>query len=319
MPCYRPITAYRSSQGRNANGAWPLSFSVNGGFKDMPVTIACGKCIGCRLERSKEWASRCVHESRLWDSNLFLTLTYDDAHLPKNMSLVSKHLQDFWKRLRSWVFSPTGLGRVPEKEFVDGANRVVNGIRYFACGEYGDTSKRPHYHAIVFNLDLPDKIPYKRSFDGSQLYISNTLNALWGHGYCVIGAVTFQSCAYVARYVTKKIYGLSAPEHYGDREPEFCRSSNRPGIGANWFIKYADEVARNGFVLINGHKNPVPRYYLKRLERLDPQKLLDIKEHKRIIATRKQDNPDKSYERLADREALQEYRARQLRRDKATH
>jgi hypothetical protein len=127
---------------------------------------------------------------------------------------------------------------------------------------------------------LPDKIPYKRSFDGSQLFISNTLNKIWGHGYCVIGAVTFQSCAYVARYVTKKIYGLAAPEHYGDREPEFCRSSNRPGIGASWFIKYADEVARNGFVLINGHKNPVPRYYLKRLERYSATGLLGDPERK---------------------------------------
>jgi hypothetical protein len=191
--------------------------------------------------------------------------------------------------------------------------RTLRSITILATSEIPDAI----YNAIY----TIDKLLLRNTTKSSRTKnpISKTLNKIWGHGYCVIGAVTFQSCAYVARYVTKKIYGLAAPEHYGDREPEFCRSSNRPGIGASWFIKYADEVARNGFVLINGHKNPVPRYYLKRLERLDPQKLIDFQERKRIIMCRKQDNPDKSDERLKDREALQEYRAKSLRRDKATH
>lgn len=318
MPCYHPLVGYRSREGKNENGNWPVVFNVSQGYKDMEVVVPCGKCIGCRLERSKEWAGRCVHESRLWEHSYFLTLTYDDVHLPANNSLKAKDLQNFWKRLRKSVFSASGLGREPIYEFLDGRKTVVNGVRYFACGEYGDRSARPHYHAIVFNLEIPDLIPYKRSFDGSQLWLSNWLRSLWGLGHVVIGAVTFETCAYVARYVTKKIYGLAAPEHYGDREPEFCRSSNRPGIGANWFCKYPDEVARNGFVLINGVKNPVPRYYLKKLENLNKSEYLTYKHKRSIIAKRSKDSPDKSQERLATREELQYHRAKLLKRDKAS-
>lgn len=318
MPCYHPIVGYRSREGKNDSGAWPVVFNVASGYKDMEVVVPCGKCIGCRLERSKDWAGRCVQESKLWDFNYFITLTYDDWHLPANMSLRSKDLQDFWKRLRKAVFSENGLvRRVPEFEVVNGKRTLVNGVRYFACGEYGDRSCRPHYHAICFNLEIPDLIPYKRSFDGSQLWVSNWLSALWGHGHVVIGAVTFETCAYVARYVTKKIYGLAAPEHYGDREPEFCRSSNRPGIGFGWFEQYCEEIPRLGSVLVNGVENRVPRYYLKKLEERDYEAYLTYKKKRDIIAKRKKDSPDKTQERLAKREELQKYRATLLRRDKA--
>jgi len=318
MPCYHPIVGYRSREGKNDSGAWPVVFNVASGYKDMEVVVPCGKCIGCRLERSKDWAGRCVQESKLWDSNYFITLTYDDQHLPANMSLRSKDLQDFWKRLRKAVFAENGLvRRVPEFEVVNGKRTLVNGVRYFACGEYGDRSQRPHYHAICFNLEIPDLIPYKRSFDGSQLWLSNWLSALWGHGHVVIGAVTFETCAYVARYVTKKIYGLAAPEHYGDREPEFCRSSNRPGIGFGWFEQYCEEIPRFGSVLVNGVENRVPRYYLKKLEERDYEAYLTYKKKRDIIAKRKKDSPDKTQERLAKREELQKYRATLLRRDKA--
>lgn len=319
MACLKPLIGYRSLQGRSEKGSWPVVFNVSSGYKDMVVVVPCGKCIGCRLDRSKDWAGRCVQESRLWDHNYFLTLTYEDKCLPDNFSLRSKDLQDFWKRLRKATFSQNGqVKRVPEFEVINGKRTLVNGIRYFACGEYGDRSKRPHYHAICFNLEIPDLIPYKRSFDGSQLWLSNWLSSIWGFGHVVIGAVTFETCAYVARYVTKKIYGLAAPEHYGDREPEFCRSSNRPGIGFNWFIDYADEVARNGFVLINGHKNPVPRYYLKKLEERDKQAYLKYKDKRAIVAKRTKDSPDKTPERLATREELLKYRSKLLRRDKAS-
>lgn len=318
MPCYKPLVGWRSRDGRNEKGNWPVVFNMAEGYKDMEVVIPCGKCIGCRLERSKEWAGRCVQESKLWDNNYFLTLTYDDAHLPANGSLRSKDLQDFWKRLRKAIFSEAGLvKRVPEYEEINGKRSLVNGVRYFACGEYGDRSCRPHYHAICFNLEIPDLIPYKRSFDGSQLWLSNWLSSIWGLGHVVIGAVTFESCAYVARYVTKKIFGMAALEHYGDRESEFCRASNRPGIGLAWFSEYQDEVARNGFVLVNGHKNSVPRYYLKKLEERDRSAYLNYRKKRDKIAKRGEDNPDKTPERLADREKLTVYRSTLLRRDKA--
>lgn len=313
MPCYHPITGWRSASGKSENGNWPIVFNISEGYADMPVTVPCGKCIGCRLERSKQWASRCMHESRLWDSNYFLTLTYDDAHLPKNLSLVPKHLQDFWKRLRKRVFNP----ETAVYEEIDGKRTLVNGLRYFSCGEYGDKSLRPHYHAIVFNLEIPDLIPYKRSFDGSQLWLSNWLNDIWGHGFCVVGSVTFDSCAYVARYVTKKMYGAKAPEYYGDREPEFLRASNRPGIGLGWFLKYQDDVAQHGFVRVNGVKCQIPRYYLNKLSKLDNQAYLSCKNKRAKMAKRVENSPDSTPERLVVRENLQVHRSKLLLRDKA--
>lgn len=331
MTCHHPIIAYRSREGKNENGKWPVVFNPAQGYRDKVLKVPCGKCVGCRLDRAKDWAGRCVHESRLWDSNLFITLTYNDKHLPKNYSLEPRDLQLFWKRLRKWVFSPNGLGRVPEYEVVDGKKIVVNGVRYYAAGEYGEHTGRPHYHAIVFNLELPDLVPVGIGRDGHIVYKSAILERLWSVprkvlldgkkdviydpiGHVGIGTVTFESAGYVARYVMKKIYGPDAPAHYGLRVPEFSRSSNRPGIGANWFIEFADEVARNGFVLINGHKNPVPRYYLKRMEKTNYENYLTYKKNRDIIVLRNKGSPDKTDERLADREKVLLHRISQLKR-----
>lgn len=349
MSCLSPLTGWRSVCGKNANGKWPVVFDIKQGYRDMPVTIPCGQCIGCRLDKAKDWAGRCVQESLLWDNSYFLTLTYDDqltnvadyfdedfnpkTTRPSDGSLMPYHLQLFWKRLRKWVFNKApdkseieemikrgeqpymkGLGRVPEYEFLEGKKTLVNGVRYFACGEYGSRTARPHYHAIVFNLDIPDLIPCGRGADGDQLYVSNILNRIWSHGRVIVGNVDFRSAGYVARYTTKKIYGPSAAEFYGSRVAPFTRCSNRPGIGANWFIRYADEVARVGFVLINGHKNPVPRYYLNKMEKMNKENYLTYKNKRANIMARTKGSPDKSPERLEQRKEYLEYVSTQLHR-----
>lgn len=235
--CTKPITGYYS-RSVNPSGKRSLVFAASEGFSDRPIQIPCGQCIECRLERSRQWAMRCVAEASLWPDNIFLTLTYDDIHLPDNFSLVKRDLQLFFKRLR--------------KEY-------GSGIRYFAAGEYGDKSQRPHYHAIIFNFKPHDGENVHLS--GRPLYISRTLARLWPYGFHSYGDVTFESAAYVARYCLKKLTGPLA-ESYGLREPEFALMSRRPGIGSGWFDKYHKDVyPGDRFIIRDGQAMNPPRYF----------------------------------------------------------
>lgn len=193
---------------------------------------------------------RCVHESKLHEKNCYLTLTYDNDHVPYShvtgeQTLVKKHLQDFMKRLRYYL----------------GDTKV----RFFACGEYGENTHRPHYHVIIFGYDFEDKVLYKFSKDNFPYYYSPTLNKIWSHGLCVVADVTFSSCAYVARYITKKITGEAAKDVYEGIQPEFVNMSRRPGIGKLWFDKYSSDVYPYDEVVINDNgkyrKMSPPRYY----------------------------------------------------------
>lgn len=224
------------------------------------LKLPCGQCIGCRLERSREWAVRCVHEASLWPKNAFLTLTYDDVHLPSDLSLHKEHLQDFWKRLR---------------KSLDGVK-----IRYFAAGEYGSLLSRPHYHACVFNY-WPYDAKLWRIRHGTRLYVSPSLAKIWPFGYHVVGEVTFESAAYVARYCLKKITGDQAEEHYHGLEPEFVVMSRRPGIAKEWIEKYRGDVYPNDFVVIRDNiKCRPPRYYDKIYDDIDGN--LDYVKNKRM-------------------------------------
>lgn len=216
MPCYAPIIAYYSKCVGDT-GKRGIVFSKTAAHSGVPLRLPCGQCIGCRLERSRQWAVRCLHEKMIWEFNYFVTLTYSDKFLPAGLTLDKRALQLFMKRLR--------------KHYGDG-------IRFYGCGEYGDRTKRPHYHLILFNCKLDGLRFYKHQADGSPLFYSETLEKLWPFGFNVVGEVTFESCAYVARYITKKIFGDKAEAHYGGRQPEFTVMSRRPGIGSAWFERY---------------------------------------------------------------------------------
>ena len=227
------------------------------------MKVPCGQCSGCRLERSRQWAVRIMHEAQMHDSSLFLTLTYDDDHVPSDGSLRKKDLQKFWKRLRK---------KVPGK------------IRYYAVGEYGDNTQRPHYHACVFNVDFEDKAPI--SVGATNLYNSSVLDSIWKQGFTTIGELTFDSAAYVARYCMKKVTGKKAHEHYqridpdtGEVywiEPEFQVYSNKPGLGRSWYDKYYREVFPNDEVVINGKQVRPPRTYKTWLEQTDSETALKV-------------------------------------------
>jgi len=291
MPCYAPKLVYRSKDGKNANGKWPITFSPRDGYTDLQLTIPCGQCIGCRLERSRQWAIRCVHESQLHEANSFLTLTYDQDHLPANGSLVKQHFQKFIKRLRR---------SIPDK------------IRYFHCGEYGELLGRPHYHAIIFGYDFPDKVQHSKEND-HILYSSKHLATLWPFGQALIGDVTFESAAYVARYVIKKRTGKQAAEHYGEKIPPYVTMSRRPGIAADWLKQFKTDIYPEDHVVIrNGQICKPPKFYDKKLEQSSPEEYKKIRKTRHESAILRKD--DNTPQRLQVKERLKLKQLEQLKR-----
>jgi hypothetical protein len=181
-----------------------------------------------------------MHESLLHPISSFITLTYDNENLPEGKSLEKIHVQAFIKKLRKKIY--------PEK------------IRYYLVGEYGDETQRPHYHAIMFNY-WPDDSRYYKSTPDGKYFRSSNLNSLWGKGNCLIASVSFDTAAYTARYVTKKITGEEARFHYSGRSPEFALMSRRPGIGQPFWKKYCDQIISDDHIVINGRKMPLPKSY----------------------------------------------------------
>lgn len=291
MPCYYPLQAICTPR---EDGKKDVAFCVSSwlrrDWKPSGYTlIPCGRCIGCRLERSRQWALRCVHEAKMHEESCFVTLTYDDEHLPKDGSLCRKHVQDFMKRLR---------------------RRLDRKVRVFYAGEYGDQLSRPHYHLCLFGIDFDDKVFWK-SFMGHSYYVSYFLADVWQKGFCVIGDLTFESAAYVARYCTKKITGPLADEHYQGRVPEFCGMSLKPGIGATWLDKYGEtDVFPRDECIARGVRCRPPRYYDKLWERKFPQDYAKAKELRRLKGEKRK--PDNTPERLAVKLRCQEARIKLL-------
>lgn len=241
-----------------------------------------------------------MHENQSHELSIFVTLTYDQE--PEGRSLVKSHYQSFMKRLRKYHKKP---------------------IRYFHCGEYGETTSRPHYHAILFGIDFADKKKHTTTPLGETLYSSETLERIWGHGHCLIGSVSEQSCNYVARYILKKITGESAQNHYetlnldtGEiirRTPEYITMSLKPAIGADWFDKYASDVFPSDSVISRGKETGVPKYYTRRHLQSFPDQEKPIK-YARIkkAASRKADNTP---ERLSVRKTVKLAQISTLKRE----
>jgi len=235
----------------------------------------------------------------MWKQNAFITLTYNDANLPTDGSLQLRDFQLFMKRLRK------RLGRV----------------RFYHCGEYGEKFRRPHYHACLFGMDFPDKKLFKIQ-NKQRLYTSDILSELWPLGFSTTGDVTFESAAYVARYITKKITGASAEAHYeninpetgeiSSLKPEYTTMSRRPGLGASWLEKYLSDVYPGDFVVIRGKKMKPPKYYDSIYE-LTHKEYYESLRRKRTVAARAHVE-ESSRERLAVREKVQSARMGKLPR-----
>lgn len=296
MPCFFPLQATFSER---EDGKKDIKFSnANArlfrlGIQPMGennLSLPCGRCMGCRLEKSRQWAVRCVHEAKCFEDNCFITLTFSPEHLPKDGSLSRKHVQDFLKRLR----------------------RKFEGIkiRVFYCGEYGDQLGRPHYHLCLFNFDFKDRIRWKQIQD-FWYYTSDDLTSLWPFGHSTVCDFSFETAAYVARYCTKKINGSQAKEHYQGKVPEFCGMSLKPGIGKSWFDKYAKtDLFPHDNVVSRGVKSKPPRYYDILRERVDPEGFAKAKEARREMGEEISDNV--TFKRLATRLKCLESRTRLL-------
>jgi len=281
-------------------------FPLRRGLSDgRLVKVPCGRCRGCRLDRARDWALRCVHEAKMHEENSFVTLTYRPEDLPAGGSLVKADMQGFMKRLRKSIEPKV--------------------IRFYGCGEYGSKLSRPHYHILVFGYDFPDKEIYRDNGE-IKIYTSRQLEKLWTNpktgkslGFHTIGELTFDSAAYVARYITKKITGEHAVHHYNsidyttgevlaERLPEYTTMSRRPGIGKKWLEKYTSDVYNFDHIILKGKELKPPKYYDKLYAESHPEEFVKIK------IDRKEKNEvalsDQTTERLEVREQIAKLKLR---------
>lgn len=266
MSCFHPLKGYKSPI-RNKDGKFSVQFKPAGAFTDLPVSIPCGKCLGCLLERARTWAVRCVHEASLYRENCFLTLTYSPENLPNGGSLNPRDFVLFMKKLRKRI------GRMGKK------------IRFIQCGEYGEMLERPHHHVIIFGWSPEDKLLWKKE-GNVRLYISPLLAEVWGKGHVTVGDVTYESANYVAKYVLKKVGGDAAKEHYKGKIPEYITMSRRPGLGRYWYDKYKDDVYRNDKLVYGlGKITKSPRFYDKIFEKEFPAEFEKIRKERVKTAT----------------------------------
>ncbi|WNK13118.1 MAG: replication initiator protein [Microvirus sp.] len=242
MRCTSPRTVGFKSDGKT------ISWSPRNHSKEFATfQLPCSKCIECRLDYARQWAIRCVHEAQMHPENAFITLTYDDTHL-KSPKLDYRDFQLFMKSLRKQLDQPIGM---------------------FTTGEYGELTKRPHWHAIIFNWYPKDAV-YKRSNDrGDKIYSSGFLDRIWKNGSTEVGSVTFESAGYCARYAAKKLVHGKDNEH--DFQP-ISKKSSKHAIGKKWLEQYHADVFNTGeLILKDGTKCGIPRYYSKWYRRYHPE------------------------------------------------
>jgi len=321
MPCYHPQDVIRSKRAVDGVSGKPVVFfgKSRDRFKrlwnssprhlewyepdEFQVPGCKPRCVGCIEDYSRQWAVRAWHHSTLYDENCFITLTFNDKFVPASLDHIWWQL--FMKRFRRSISVP---------------------ISFFMSGEYGSVNLRPHFHACIFGFNFPDLVLFSVR-DDVRLYTSNMLSKLWScpktkesYGFSSVGEVTFESAAYIARYVGKKAHRADLPPGL---RPEYSKVSlkcpstvpgRKPGgIGKDWFMSFQDSVFPCDAVsLPSGHKVKVPRYYDKLLANLTDAELADkIKSRRK---ERAKASPDNTPERLAQRESVKKDQLRKLKR-----
>lgn len=234
MPCTDPRTVGFLADGKTISWS-PKNYSKEFASFQLP----CGQCLECRLSYAREWAVRCIHEAQMHEKNSFITLTYSDEKLT-SPKLMYSDFQKFMKKLRKLQNDPIGV---------------------FVTGEYGDKTKRPHWHAILFNYFPSDAKLLRKTDRGDTVHSSETLTKIWGNGICEIGSVTIDSAGYCARYAAKKL--IHGPDGQHEFEP-ISKKSSKHAIGKKWLEKYWPDVFLHGHLILpDGAKAPIPRYYEK--------------------------------------------------------
>jgi hypothetical protein len=288
--------------------------------------FACKQCTPCRLNYSMEWAGRIIGESKLYERNCFITLTYASEHLPENNVLCLEDLQKFKKRLRKKY---SGHQEVPGKEPVNGKHA----IRTYECGEMGDQFGRAHYHMCVMNFKPYDLLHTGTNKHGDKLYSSKSMEKLWGKGRVQIGELTVSSAAYVARYIVKKVNGVNKGQHYAkvnqetgelyQEPPEFATMSRRPGIGVPYFEKYKSDflLGQMRFRGRHGQKvqRKIPIHFQNLLEITHPQVVEELKaQRKQFLKDHREAYPEEytSERRAVKLKVFEEQTKALIRRNK---
>lgn len=309
MTCYHPLIRYeyydkyKCQDGHEAYKARVLKLDSGEEYEDMEERvrsglirqrqiIPCGKCIGCRLEYSKEWATKGCLEAEYYSENWFLTITYNENHLPEAGTMIdpktgeelgqnpfgtlkSEDMTLFIKRLRQYY----------ERKYNH------KGIRYMVCGEYGDKGARPHYHAIMYNLPLHNIYFHQYNENHETLWRCKELEEIWGKGLIVAAEVNWNTCAYVARYITKKV-GIPTQEEYYKClgvNPEFFRMSRKPGIGRQYFEDHKDDIYSKDEIIVKKYNGGLmkvkpPKYYDKLYDGINTNEYLRLKLKRKKIS-----------------------------------
>lgn len=281
MPCTCPMDAYPAPPwAADRRPVFSASKSYSGA---KAFRIPCGQCMGCRIDRSRDWATRCFLESKMHECSWFVTPTYAPEHLPADLSVSVRTHQLFMKRVRF---------------------RFGDGIRFLGVGEYGGVHRRPHYHTLLFGLDLSDAVEWSRP-GRDVLYRSPEMEKLWPYGQILCGRVTHESAAYVARYCIKKVRSGGDDSVY-EREavdpvsgevrrwrvrPEFLVASRRPGLGDAWFRKFASDCFPSDFLVVDGKRVSVPRYFAGKLSEVEKSRV--VCERKRRAAVHAENNTER--------------------------
>jgi hypothetical protein len=277
--------------------------------------MRCGRCIFCRLRYSRNWAIRCSHEGSLHEENSFLTVTFAPEHLPRFGSLSVSDCQLFLKRYREYLFRHFNIK-----------------IRMAYCGEYGEETNRPHYHFLIFGHWFHDAWQSGMR-NGLPIFRSPTLDGmrrgtrgwklenrdldirapLWPFGQSEIGTLTFDSAAYVARYILKKAHGAASEKYWvvdrstgellNENTKEFFKTSRRPGIGKGWIDKYMGSVYPLDRVVIEGKELPPPPFYDVQYGKFSVELLDDLKAD-RLVRFSRRDKSDEGWDRLKVKEAV---------------
>lgn len=284
MPCYKPVKAFYG--GVLSSGKRAVVFSSGQAQSCLSLALPCGTCVGCRLERARQWAMRCMDEASLYRDNAFITLTFSPSVLAKRgAGLDKRDFQLFMKRYR---------------KFIGGEM-----VRYFHCGEYGSKFFRPHYHALLFNAGFPDRVYVKQSKAGYPVYRSPSLEANWPFGFSSTTDVTFGSAAYVARYHLKKVGTIVSDDHFVNPRtgemlpPEYttmsrgCFARGTGGLGKGWFDKFKSDVYPRDSRVIKGLDTKPCKFYDSLYEADSPEQFASLKLDRMVNAgARAEDNTE---------------------------
>lgn len=301
MACYKPLKAYGVKRRYN-DGTYSKREIVWNDKDIRPQDIAgdmeipCGQCIGCRLDYSRQWANRCMLEAQDHEHNSFLTLTYNNENIPLSevvdtktgevkpiSSLNPEHTKNFIKKLR--------------RHYKYHYNH--EGIRFYLCGEYGDKTNRAHYHVLLYNCPINDK-KFHKTTEAGILWTSETIEKIWGMGNIMVADMTWETCAYTARYMMKKQKGRDAKEYYENLGiiPEFCRMSLKPGIGKNYYEKNKDKIYKYDEIILTGSKGKAikvkpPAYYDRMYDIEQPDEMEEIRANREYLAEQAETNKSK--------------------------